>query len=119
MTERAGGTPADAGDRPLVLVDVRPSACCYQALVWALRETECRDATLLAVTVWPGDPALPDEGCREMEQALAAMVERAVEETGVHGRTRIAVVTQPVTATEVAARTGAELLVVGSEEVAS
>ena len=119
MTERAGGTPADAGDRPLVLVDVRPSACCYQALVWALRETERRDATLLAVTVWPGDPALPDEGCPEMEQALAAMVERAVEETGVHGRTRIAVVTHPVTPTEVAARTGAELLVVGSEEVAS
>jgi nucleotide-binding universal stress UspA family protein len=119
MTERAGSTPVHAGGRPLVLVDVRPSTCCYQALLWALRETERRDATLLAVTVWSGDPALPDEGCAEMEQALTAMVERAAAETGVHGRTRVAVVTHPVTPTDVAARTGAELLVVGSEEVAS
>jgi nucleotide-binding universal stress UspA family protein len=119
MTERAGGTPVDSADRPLVLVDVRPSACCYQALLWALREAERRDAVLLAVTVWPGDPTQPDEGCAEMEQALAAMVERAAEETGVRGRTHVAAVTHPVTATEVAARTGAELLVVGSEEVAS
>ena len=119
MTTRRSGAPVDAADRRLVLVDVRPSACCYQALLWALREAERRDATLLAVTVWPGDPTLPDEGCAEMEQALTAMVERAVEETGVPDRTRVAVVTHPVTATEVAARTGAELLVVGSEEVAS
>jgi nucleotide-binding universal stress UspA family protein len=119
MTERAAGTPADGVDRPLVLVDVRPSACGYQALTWAMREAERRDATLLAVTVWAGDPAQPDEGIAEMEQALAAMVERAVDETGVHGRTRIAAVTHPVTVTDVAARTGAELLVVGSEEVAS
>jgi len=119
MTERADGTPADPADRPLVLVDVRPSACGYQALLWALREAERRDATLLAVTVWSGDPALPDEGLGEMEQALASMVERAVDETGVHGRTRVAAVTHPVTVSEVAARTGAELLVVSSEEVAS
>jgi nucleotide-binding universal stress UspA family protein len=116
MTEGGpGGTPG----RPLVLVDVRPSACGFQALMWALREAERRDATLLAVTVWAGDPAQPDEGLAEMEQALGAMVERAVEETGVHGRTRIAAVTHPVTVTDVAARTGAELLVVASEEVAS
>ncbi len=119
MTERADGTPADPADRPLMLVDVRPSACGYQALLWALREAERRDATLLAITVWSGDPLLPDEGLGEMEQALAAMVERAVEETGVRGRTLVAAVTHPVTAADVAARTGAELLVVGSEEVAS
>jgi nucleotide-binding universal stress UspA family protein len=116
MTERADGVPVDLPDRPLVLVDVRPSACGYEALLWALRETERRDAVLLAVTVWPGDPAQPDEGRAEMEQALAAMVERAVEETGVHGRTRVAALTQPVTVVEVAAQTGAELLVVGSEQ---
>jgi nucleotide-binding universal stress UspA family protein len=119
MTERASRTPADGPDRSLVLVDVRPSACGYQALTWALREAERRDATLLALTVWAGDPAQPDEGVAEMEQALAAMVERAVVETGVRGRTRIAAVTSPVTASDVAARTGAELLVVGSEEGAS
>jgi nucleotide-binding universal stress UspA family protein len=105
--------------RPLVLVDVRPTDCGYRALLWALRETERRDAALLAVTVWPGDPSQPDEGRAEMEEALSAMVERAVEETGVHGRTRVAAVTHPVTVAEVAVRTGAELLVMGAEEVAS
>jgi hypothetical protein len=119
MATRGTGAPVDAADRPLVLVDVQPSACGYQALTWALREAERRDAVLLAVTVWPGDPAEPDEGSAEMERALTAMVERAVDETGVHGRTRVGVVTHPVTAADVAARTGAELLVVGSEEVAS
>ena len=119
MATRAESAAVDSADRPLVLVDVRPSACGYQALLWALREAQRRDAVLLAVTVWPGDPGLPDEGRAEMEQALTAMVERAVEETGVHGRTRVGAVTHPVTLAEVAARTGAELLVVGSEEVAS
>jgi nucleotide-binding universal stress UspA family protein len=119
MTTRASGAPVDSADRRLVLVDVRPSACCYQALLWALREAEERDAELLVVTAWSGDPSLPDEGRAEMEDALRAMVERAAEETGVHGRTTVAAVTHPATVAQVAARTGAELLVVGSEEVAS
>ena len=119
MTTRASGAPVDAADRRLVLVDVRPSACCYQARVWALREAQERDADLLVVTAWPGDLSLPGAGCPEMEDALRAMVERAAAETGVHGRTRVAAVTYPVTVAQVAARTGAELLVVGSEEVAS
>jgi nucleotide-binding universal stress UspA family protein len=119
MTERAGGAPVDAADRPLMLVDVRASACGFQALLWALREAERRDAVLLALTVWSGDPSQDDEGLGEMEEALAAMVERAVEETGVRGRTRVAAVTHPVTAADVAARTGAELLVVCSEDIAS
>ena len=105
--------------RPLVLVDVRPSACGYEALLWALREAERRDAVLLAVTLWPGDPSQPDDGRAEMEEALTAMVERAVGETGVHGRTRVAALTYPVTVAEVAERTGAELLVMGGEGVAS
>jgi len=105
--------------RPLVLVDVRPTGCGYQALLWALREAERRDATLLAVTVWPGDPTQLDDGRAEMERALTGMVERAVEETGVHGRTRVAAVTHPVTVADVAVRTGAELLVMGTEEVTS
>jgi hypothetical protein len=119
MATCADDAPVDVADRPLVLVDVRPSACGFQALLWALREAQRRDAVLLAVTVWPGDPAQPDDGIAEMEAALTTMVERAVAETGVHGRTRVAAVTHPVTAREVAARTGAELLVLCSEEVAS
>ena len=119
MTTRGERATVDTADRPLVLVDVRPTSCGYQALLWALREAERRDATLLAVTVWSGDPALPDEGLAEMEQALAAMVEQAAAETGVHGRTRVAAVTHPVTVEQVAELTAAELLVVPSEGVAS
>jgi hypothetical protein len=106
-------------DRPLLVVDVRPTACGYSALLWALQEAERRDAHLLAVTVWAGDPAEPDEGRAAMEEALEATVRRAVEETGVHGRTRVAVVAAPATLTEVVELAGAELLVVGVEEVAS
>jgi nucleotide-binding universal stress UspA family protein len=101
--------------RPLVLVDARPTDCGYRALLWALHEAERRDAVLLAVSVWPGDPAQLDDGRAEMEQALTAMVGRAVEETGVHGRTRVAALTHPVTVADVAVRTGAELLVMGAE----
>ena len=111
----AAGLP----DRPLLVVDVQPSACGYTALLWALQEAERRDAHLLAVTVWAGDPAEPDEGSPAMEEALEATVRRAVDETGVHGRTRVAVVTAPATLAEVVELAGAELLVVGSEEVAS
>jgi hypothetical protein len=116
MTDSPGTGPAA---RPVLVVDVRPSACGWSALLWALREAERRDAELLAVTLFAGDPAEPDEGLPAMEEALAATVRRAVEETGVRGRTRLAVVTAPVTLTEVAELAGAELVVVGSEEVAS
>ena len=116
MTDSAtSGEP----DRPVMVVEVRPSACGYSALLWALQEAERRDAQLLAVTLFAGDPGEPDEGLAAMEEALAGTVRRAVEETGVHGRTRLAVVAAPVTLTEVAELAGAELLVVGSEEVAS
>jgi len=105
--------------RPTLVVDVRASACGYTALLWALQEAERRDAQLLAVTLFAGDPGEPDEGLAAMEEALEATVRRAVDETGVHGRTRFAVVPAQVTLTEVAQLAGAELLVVGSEEVAS
>jgi hypothetical protein len=68
------------------------------------------------VTALPGDPAQPDDGRAEMETALTRMVECAIAETGVHGRTRVAVVTHPVTVTDVAVGTGADLLVMGSEQ---
>src|SRR3954466_3014460 len=110
MATRADSAPVDTADRPLVLVDVQPSACGYQALVWALQEAQRRDAHLLAVTVWSGDPADEDEGRAEMEQALTAMVLRAVQETGVHGRTQGEVVTQPVTITDATAVPGAAVL---------
>jgi hypothetical protein len=119
MTVRDPAAPVDTGGRPLLLVDVRPSACGYRALVWALQEAERRDADLLAVTVWAGDPTEPDEGYGEMHQAFEGTVRRAVEETGVHGRTRLEVLTGPVDPVRLAASAGAELVVIGSEEVAS
>ena len=119
MSEAEATGPAGTAGRPLVLVDVQPGHCGYQALTWALQEAERRDADLLAVTVWAGDPERPEEGRAEMEEALAAMVARAAEESGVHGRTRVAVVTAPVTVAQLTARTGAELLVMGGEEVPS
>jgi hypothetical protein len=119
MREPEQGSAAGGTRRPVLLVDVRPTTCGYRALVWALTEAERRDAELLAVTFWPGDPAEPDGGRSEMHQALMATVRRAVEETGVHGRTRVEVVTGPVSLTEVAAVAGAELVVLASEEVAS
>jgi hypothetical protein len=118
MSEAGAMGPAGTAGRALVLVDVQPAHCGYQALTWALVEAERRDADLLVVTVWAGDPERPEEGRAEMEEALAAMVVRAAEETGVHGRARVAVATAPVTVAELTARTGAELLVVGAEEVA-
>jgi Universal stress protein family len=119
MATGADTSPAALADRPLVLVEVRPTSCSYQALIWALQEAERRDAQLLALTIWPGDPTEPDERIPEMEQALAAMVARAVAETGVEGRTRVAVVTSPVTLEQVAGCTGAQLLVIGETTPAS
>jgi nucleotide-binding universal stress UspA family protein len=120
MTGKAEtGLVERSGERPLLVVDVRPTACGYSALLWALQEAERRDAQLLAVTLWAGDPSEPDEGRAAMEEALEGTVRRAVEETGVHGRTRLAVVTAPATLVEVADLAGAEVVVVGSEEVSS
>ena len=113
MTESAQGNAS----RPLLLVDVRPTTCGYQALVWALAEAQRRDAEVLAVALWPGDPAEPDAGRAGMREAVENTVRRAVEETGVHGRTRVEVVTGPVSVTEVAAAAGAELVVLPAEEV--
>jgi hypothetical protein len=114
MTEPAGGAR-----RPVLLVDVRPTTCGYQALQWALAEAQRRDAEVLAVAFWPGDPEQPDGGRAQMREALEATVRRAVDETGVHGRTRVEVVTGPVSVTEVAAASGAEVVVLSVEEVAS
>jgi hypothetical protein len=114
----AGMTDSPAAgpdERPVLVVDVRPSACGYMALLWALQEAQRRDGELLAVTLFAGDPSEPDDGLSAMTEALEATVRRAVEETGVRGRTRFAVVAAPVTLAEVAQVAGAELLVMGSE----
>lgn len=107
---------------PWLLVEVDGSTECHGALVWALREAARREATVLAVTV------LDDEGEHPLGAArppsprtqasalhgLEARVLRAIAETGVHGRSRTAVLERPVFDALSAAASGADLVIVGT-----
>jgi hypothetical protein len=84
-------------------------------LLWALREAQRRDGTVLAVTVWEGGPA-DERAVRETE--LVARVREAVEETGVHGRTQVQLVAGPVAAVLTALSEAADVLVVGPHHLA-
>src|SRR4051794_41898814 len=76
MATRAESTPVDVADRPLVLVDVRASACGYQALVWALQEAQRRAARPPAGPVWPGASMEAEVGCAGVKRAPGARVAR-------------------------------------------
>jgi nucleotide-binding universal stress UspA family protein len=105
---------------PWLLVEADGSAAGHGALVWALREAARRDATVVAVCVVETDDEDPLTGPsrrRLHEQAsahdrLAAQVLRAIAETGVHGRTRTAVLDRAVFDALAAATRGADLVVV-------
>jgi nucleotide-binding universal stress UspA family protein len=106
---------------PWLLVEVDGSAPCQGALVWALREAARREATVLAVTVLddPGHPlgaARPSSPTTQAAalQRLEAQVLRAIAETGVHGRSRTAVLERPVFEALSAAAAGADLVIVGT-----
>ena len=103
----------------VVEVDGRPGG--HGALVWALREAARRDATVVAVSVLrePDDDPFGGDRLRAHERAaaedrLAAQVLRAIAETGVHGRTRTAVLDRVVFEALTAATRGADLVFVGS-----
>jgi hypothetical protein len=106
--------------RPWLVVEVDDSPAAYGALVWALREAARRDATVVAVSL-PADGADHPFGAgrrRLREQSavhdrLEAQVLRAIAETGVHGRTRTAVLDRSVFEALTAATHGADLVVVG------
>ena len=138
----AAGHPADArsagrGGRPeplrlppllprrqnpwlIVEVDGSPDAH-HGGLVWALREAARREATVVAVTVLDAPDGDPLEGSGRVRvraqlaahDRLEAQVLRAIAETGVHGRTRTAVLDRPVFEALTAATRGADLVVVG------
>jgi nucleotide-binding universal stress UspA family protein len=107
---------------PWLLVEVDSAGTAHGALVWALREAARREATVLAVTVLDDEPEHPLGGARPgrtlgQSAALArleAQVLRAIAETGVHGRTRTAVLERPVLEALTAAASGADLVIVGA-----
>lgn len=107
---------------PWLLVEVDGSPAAQRALVWALRESARREATVLAVAVLPdedphplGTAQLPSR--REQATALRrleAQLIGAIAETGVHGRSRTAVLERPVLEALTAAASGADLVIVGT-----
>ena len=133
-----GGAPAaDAGQveplrlpplfprrhNPWLLVEIDGSAAAHRALVWALREAARREATVLALAVLDEEPEHPLGAARPPSASghaaalnlLDAQVLRAIAETGIHGRSRTAVLERPVFEALSAAAAGADLVIVGAE----
>jgi nucleotide-binding universal stress UspA family protein len=106
---------------PWLIVEVDGTPAGHGALVWALREAARREATVVAVHVLDdpgGDPLQGSGRVRLLAQLAAhdlleAHVLRAIAETGVHGRSRTAVMERPVFEALNAATHGADLVVVG------
>ena len=106
---------------PWLVVEVDGSVAGHGALVWALREAARREATVVAVAVLKDPEGDPLEGSGRVlvrahlaaHDRLEAQVLRAIAETGVHGRTRTAVLERPVFEALIAATQGADLVVVG------
>jgi nucleotide-binding universal stress UspA family protein len=107
---------------PWLVVEVDGSPAAHGALVWALREAARREATVVAVTVLdePDGHPLAGAGRGQTRAHLAARdqlearVLRAIAETGVHGRSRTAVLDRAVFDALMAATRGADLVVVGA-----
>ena len=107
---------------PWLVVEVDGSPAGHGALVWALREAARREATVVAVSVLDAPDGDPLAGSGRLllrlqlaaHDRLEAQVLRAIAETGVHGRSRTAVVERPVFEALFAATQGADLVVVGT-----
>ena len=106
---------------PWLLVEVDGSPSAHHGLVWALREAARREATVVAVAVLDAPAGDPLDGSTRVlvrnqlaaHDRLEAEVLRAIAETGVHGRTRTAVLDRSVYEALTAATRGADLVVVG------
>jgi nucleotide-binding universal stress UspA family protein len=107
---------------PWLVVEVDGSPAGHGALVWALREAARREATVVAVSVLDAPEGDPLEGTSRVlvrshlaaHDRLEAQLLRAIAETGVHGRSRTAVLDRPVFEALTAATRGADLVVVGA-----
>lgn len=108
--------------QPHLMVEVDGTPATYGGLLWALREAARREAVVVAVAVLdcpPGDPL--GSGPRVAARAHAAahdrvqaVLLRAIAETGVHGRSRCAVVDRPVFDALTAAGRGGDLVLVAA-----
>jgi nucleotide-binding universal stress UspA family protein len=106
---------------PWRVVELDGSPIAHRGLVWALREAARREATVVAVSVLDAPEGNPLEGSARVpahaqtaaHDRLEARVLRAIAETGVHGRTRTAVLERAVFEALTAATRGADLVVVG------
>lgn len=101
---------------PWLVVEVDGSSEAHHALVWALREAARREATVVAVGVLPdgGTARPPVDLLDSLHQRLDAALRRAVDETGVCGRSSTAVLERPVLEALTAAVHGSDLVVVGA-----
>jgi len=106
---------------PWLVVEVDGSPGAHGALLWALREAARREATVVAVSVLDEPDGNPLGGGRGQARAhlaahdqLEARVLRAIAETGVHGRSRTAVLDRAVFEALTAATRGADLVVVSA-----
>jgi nucleotide-binding universal stress UspA family protein len=107
---------------PWLVVEVDGTAAGHGALVWALREAARREGTVVAVSVLGAPDGDPLDGSSRVQvrdhvaahDRLEAQVLRAIADTGVHGRTRTAVLDRPVFEALIAATRGADLVVVGA-----
>lgn len=107
---------------PWLLVEVDGSAAAYGALLWALREAARREATVVALGVLDepdGDPLAGTSRSAGPAYAAAhdrieAQLLRAIAETGVHGRSRCAVLGRSVLEALMAAGRGGDLVLVGA-----
>jgi hypothetical protein len=108
--------------QPHLLVEVDGTQATYGGLLWALREAARREAVVVAVAVLDcpdGDPL--GSGPRVAARAHAAahdrvqaVLLRAIAETGVHDRSRCAVMDRPVFDALTAAGRGGDLVVVAA-----
>ena len=107
---------------PQLLVEVDGTPATYGGLIWALREAARREAVVVAVAVLDapeGDPLGSASRVSAREHAAAhdraaAVLLRAIAETGVQGRSRCAVMDRAIYDALTAAGRGADLVVVGS-----
>ena len=108
--------------QPHLIVEVDGTPASYGGLLWALREAARREASVIAVAVLDcpaGDPlgSGPRVAARAHTAAhdrVQAVLLRAIAETGVHGRSRCAVMDRPVFDALTAASRGGDLVVVAS-----
>jgi nucleotide-binding universal stress UspA family protein len=108
--------------RPQLLVEVDGTPATYGGLIWALREAARREAVVVAIAVLDapdGDPLGSGSRVSAREHAAAhdraaAVLLRAIAETGVQGRSRCAVMDRAIYDALTAAGRGADLVVVGS-----